>query len=68
MAFKNKQVSPKPSPDVQDSKPLLFASSEFSLYILFEFYQKHFPHLPPGGRWIHILERHPDPALPEVVM
>ena len=36
--------------------------------VLFELYQKHFPHLPPGGRWIHFLESDPDPALPEVVM
>lgn len=36
--------------------------------VLFELYQKHFPYLPPDGRWIHFLESELDPALPEVVM
>ena len=64
VTFKRSQFSPTSLPKVQYSKTLLRSQSK----VLFELYQKHFPYLPPDGRWIHFLESEPDPALPEVVM
>lgn len=62
MAFKNR--SPQNyilKFNIPNPFNLFLQSLGFLSKILFVLYQEHFPHPPPGGRWIHSLERDPTP-------